>query len=167
MKKIIIAGGIITFIIVSTIIFITKPSPKHYQESIPRYINVEVYGEVVYAGKYQVLEGTTLYELINYCQGFTIKANTNDLNLNEVLQDNYRYQIPSYETNELESFKYNLNEVNYNTLITIPNITETRAINILTYRQSIGKFNSVEELINVKGIGEVTFNKIKDYFYIR
>ena len=64
-------------------------------------------------------------------------------------------------------FQYNLNEVNYNTLITIPGITETRAINILTYREQNNKFNSVEELLNVKGIGEVTYDKIKDYFYIR
>lgn len=167
MKKLVLIGGAIAFIVISTIIFISRPKPKVFQSNPPKTFNVIIQGEVEMTGSYLVVEGDTLQTLINYAQGLTNKADLSTINLNEVLQPNYKYTIPSKDNEDKVPFQYNLNEVNYNTLITIPGITETRAINILTYREQNNKFNSVEELLNVKGIGEVTYDKIKDYFYIR
>lgn len=167
MKKIIIPGGVVVFLVISAVIFLDRPKPIIYQNSDPKIFTVEIYGEVNFPGKYQVLEHSTLNDLINYSQGVKTTADLSNINLNEVLEPNYRYHIPSTNNNEEKPNQYNLNEVNYNVLITIPNITESRAISILTYRESVGKFKSVEELLNVKGIGEVTYNKIKDYFFIR
>lgn len=167
MKKLVFLVGAIVFIVISTIIFVSMPKPKHHQKVNPNLFYVEIQGEVNMPGKYQVIENTTLQELIDYAQGFTNQADLSTINLNEVLQPNYKYIIPANNDDNPIKLQYNLNEVNYNILITIPGITETRAINILTYRENNQKFNSVEELLNVKGIGEVTFNKVKDYFYIR
>lgn len=167
MRKVIIGAGIAVFIIISTLIFLARPKPKYYQSDVPKLITVEIYGEINFPGKYQVLENSTLKELIDFCQGVTNNADLAKINLNEVLAANHRYDIPSTKEDENKPYQFNLNEVTYQILITIPNITETRAINILTYRESVGKFTSVEELLNVKGIGEVTFSKIKDHFYIR
>ncbi|MGI6786941.1 MAG: helix-hairpin-helix domain-containing protein [Acholeplasmataceae bacterium] len=167
MKKLIIPTGVIAFFIVSAIIFISRPKKETYTYQTPKIINVEIYGDINFPGKYQVLEYMTLSDLINFSQGVKPTADLSEINLNEILQANHRYYIPSTVESLEKPNQYNLNDVNYNILITIPNITETRAINILTYREQVGKFQSVEELLNVKGIGEVTYNKIKDYFFIR
>ena len=49
----------------------------------------------------------------------------------------------------------------------LPGIGEKTAEKIIELRKERGKFNTLEELMNVKGIGEVKFNKIKKFLYIK
>lgn len=58
--------------------------------------------------------------------------------------------------------KINLNSATVEQLQSIPGIGPTTAKAIVEYRAKAGKFNRVEEIINVKGIGEKKFQKIKD-----
>jgi len=58
--------------------------------------------------------------------------------------------------------KINLNTANIEQLQTLPGIGAVTAKTIIEYRTKVGKFNKVEEIINVKGIGEKVFQKIKD-----
>ena len=58
--------------------------------------------------------------------------------------------------------KVNLNTATVEQLQTLPGIGAVTAKTIIEYRTKVGKFNKVEEIINVKGIGEKTFQKIKD-----
>lgn len=167
MKKAIIIAGVLLFIVVSSVIYLKRPQPKHHKAPEFSLIDVEIQGEVVFPGKYRVLEGTTLGELVQFSGGKTNLADTSKINMSEVLKPNHRYQIKRIDQESFNQISYNLNEVDYKTLITIPNITENRALNILLYRKEQGSFTKVEDLLNVKGIGEATFNKIKDYFYIR
>ena len=46
--------------------------------------------------------------------------------------------------------------------MTLTGIGESKADNIIKYRQENGSFSAVEDLTNVSGIGESIFNKIKD-----
>lgn len=55
----------------------------------------------------------------------------------------------------------NINTADQQTLETLPNIGPTKAQAIMTYRQT-HKFASVDELTNVKGIGEKTLAKLKE-----
>lgn len=58
--------------------------------------------------------------------------------------------------------KVNLNTATVEQLQTIPGIGPAAAKNIIEYRTKVGKFNRIEEIINVKGIGEKKFQKIKN-----
>ncbi len=60
------------------------------------------------------------------------------------------------------SEKITLNTATAEQLQSIPGIGPSTAKSILDYRAKVGKFNKIEEIINVKGIGEKKFQKIKD-----
>ena len=58
--------------------------------------------------------------------------------------------------------KVNINTASEAQLCEIPGIGATRAAAITTYRQEHGSFHSIEEIMNVSGIKEGTYTKIKD-----
>ncbi len=58
--------------------------------------------------------------------------------------------------------KVNINTASEAELCSIPGIGATRAAAIVTYRQEMGKFTSVEDIMNVSGIKQGTYDKIKD-----
>lgn len=60
------------------------------------------------------------------------------------------------------STKVNINTASAEELMSLSGIGPTKAQAIVDYRTSIGAFSSVDELINVSGIGEKTLAKIKD-----
>lgn len=61
------------------------------------------------------------------------------------------------------SGKININTANAEQLMELNGIGEVKANAIIQYRTDYGGFTSLEEIMNVKGIGEKTFEKIKDY----
>ena len=60
----------------------------------------------------------------------------------------------------------NLNKAGMSDLVKLPGIGEKTAEKIVQLRNEKGKFKRLEELMEVKGIGEVKFNKIKKFLYI-
>jgi competence protein ComEA len=58
--------------------------------------------------------------------------------------------------------KINLNSATVEQLQALPGIGPAIAKSIVEHRTKVGKFNRIEEIINVKGIGERKFQKIKD-----
>lgn len=66
------------------------------------------------------------------------------------------------DANKAPTAKINLNTATEEQLLSLPGIGPSSAKNILEYRNKAGKFNRIEEIINVKGIGEKKFQKIKD-----
>ena len=65
-------------------------------------------------------------------------------------------------TQKVSAEKVNLNTATAEQLEALPGIGPVAAKNILEYRKKVGKFNRIEEIINVKGVGEKKFLKIKD-----
>ena len=62
--------------------------------------------------------------------------------------------------------RIDLNKATLEELCTLKGIGPVKAQAILDYRDNYGGFVCVEELLEVKGIGESTYAKIKDYLYI-
>jgi len=60
----------------------------------------------------------------------------------------------------------NLNTAGINELVKLPGIGEKTAEKIIQLRSERGKFKRLQELMDVRGIGEVKFNKIKKFLYI-
>ncbi len=58
--------------------------------------------------------------------------------------------------------KINLNTATVEQLQALPGVGPATAKSIVEYRNKVGKFNKIEEVLNVKGIGEKKFQRIKD-----
>jgi comEA protein len=61
----------------------------------------------------------------------------------------------------------NLNSASREDFMKISGIGDKTAGNILSYREKNGKFKVIDELMNVKGIGEAKFAKFKKYLFIK
>ncbi len=59
--------------------------------------------------------------------------------------------------------KIDINQASAEDLTQIPGIGEKLSKRIVQYRDKNGDYNNVNELINVKGIGPKTLEKIKNY----
>lgn len=60
-----------------------------------------------------------------------------------------------------------LNSATLNELVRLPGIGDVTAERIIQLREKRGSFKKLKELLDVKGIGTVKFNKIKKFLYIR
>ena len=77
-----------------------------------------------------------------------------------------RNTVPTTVQEESESHpigKLNINTASAEDLLILDGIGPSIAERIITYRKDNGPFEKIEDLMNVKGVGEVTFSKIKDY----
>ena len=74
--------------------------------------------------------------------------------------------IDSFHKTEPENQKISLNKATKEELMTLEGIGESKAIQIIEYRTRNHGFQKVEELKEVKGIGEVLYEKIKNYITI-
>jgi len=58
--------------------------------------------------------------------------------------------------------KVNINTAGVDELVALPGIGKAYAERILEYRQKNGPFKRIEDILNVRGIGEKTFERIRD-----
>jgi competence ComEA-like helix-hairpin-helix protein len=62
----------------------------------------------------------------------------------------------------VEPVKININEATVEELSQLKGIGETLAERIVAYREESGPFKSIEDIMNVNGVGPKTFDEIKD-----
>lgn len=125
----------------------------------PTTKTVEIKGEVKAPGIYTVKRESTIQDVINEANGLTEYANTDTISLVRVVEDNEVIVIGKINENEI---KYvSINTASQEELETLPGIGSTIAGRIIEYRIQ-NPFQSLEDILNVKGIGEKLFAKIKD-----
>jgi competence protein ComEA len=83
-----------------------------------------------------------------------------------VLELSDTLQYVRKDVSSLEEGSINLNTAGVNDLVKLPGIGEKTAEKIIQLRNERGGFKRLQELMDVKGIGEVKFNKIKKFLYI-
>ena len=64
--------------------------------------------------------------------------------------------------NDYPLAKVNINNADKDLLMTVNGIGSTIASALVTYRETDGEFSYLEEIMNVTGIGNATFEKIKN-----
>lgn len=138
-------------------------------------IAVYITGEVKQPGVYYIESGLRLNDLIEVCGGLTDKADLSDINLAEKLNDSDKIDIPSIiaekdEMNLISDIDNNNDLININTaskeeLKTLNGIGDTLANNIIEYRNNC-KFDTIEDILNVNGIGESKYDGIKEYICV-
>lgn len=121
-------------------------------------ISVEVKGEVRKPGIYHLKAYCTVSDLLEMVE-LNEQADISSLNLTLVLKDNDVIVIDKKSQEE----KISINTASLEQLCTIPYIGEKTAQKIIDYRQQNGPFQTLEELMNVKGIGEKKFAKMQEY----
>lgn len=134
-------------------------------------IMVHLCGFVVSPGVYEVPEGSRVYEVIELAGGFLTGAAESYLNLAEIVTDGQKLVVPSLD--EVESDRYgeiaagkedgliNINTADKKLLMTLPGIGEARAEAIIAWRTENGDFQTKEEIMQVSGIKEAAYEKIK------
>lgn len=172
---------IVLVILILLVIFIPmeeEDSPFPFEPNIsnesrdePVYIYIDIKGEVKNPGVYKVLIDSRLFQLLTLAGGTTGEADTLAINLSLKLYDQQVIYIPSY-SDEFPIISYviddnvskviNINSASLEILDTLPGIGPSTAQSIIDYRTEVGFFISIEDIMNVTGIGEATFNEIKD-----
>lgn len=82
--------------------------------------------------------------------------------LRNQLSNQSQGQVAGANTEENQTDKININTATAVDLDKLPGIGAVRAADIISYRDSHGGFQTIEELKNIKGIGDTTFEKLKD-----
>ncbi|MDD5073995.1 MAG: helix-hairpin-helix domain-containing protein [Candidatus Shapirobacteria bacterium] len=133
---------------------------------------IDIAGAVNKPGVYQLSAGSRVNDVITACGGVTSWASRDflekNLNRARLLEDGEKLFVPyqdQEETGRPEEVlgdKVNINRANRQELMLLSGIGEKYAQEIIDYRQSEGSFSSIEEIKKVKGIGEKTFEEIKD-----
>lgn len=142
---------------------------------------VYISGEINKPGVYQIKDGDRLEDLINEAGGLTGKASEKTLNLAQRLDDQMKIYIPNIdEENSLENIDpnqaanlsastttelININTASKEELMSLPNIGDKRADAIIEYR-SANKFEKIEDIKNVTGIGDKFYEALKDLITI-
>lgn len=130
--------------------------------------SVSIEGEIFIAGKYTMNQGATMGDLINTAGGLTNNADERAFYESTLLTNGMTYYIASkYDSTDLcnmsEVEKANVNNDTAETLATVNGITSTIANSIVTHRTEHGLFSSLEQLMEVYGIGNATYRKIRNY----
>ncbi|WP_286317076.1 DUF655 domain-containing protein [Romboutsia ilealis] len=141
-------------------------------------ITVFISGEVKNPGVVAIDAEKRLSDAVNELGGTTENADLNKVNLAVKLKDESHYIIPkigdNLESHNKETFENNIendlnnknNLININTasiqeLDALPGVGEATANKIVNYREEKGKFNSIEEIKNVNGIGDKKYEELK------
>lgn len=144
------------------------------------HLYVDIGGEVMKPGVYEVSEGTRLFEVIDKAGGLTEDADIDGINRAETVQDGQKIMIGrqgenpdenrvGYSANNVTDTgegKVNINTADAAALQTIPGIGPSKADRIIEYRESEGKFNEIDDIKNISGIGNKTFESIKEYITV-
>lgn len=139
-------------------------------------IYVYVCGEVENPGVYELPEDSRVYAALELAGGFTEKADSCRVNLADNLTDGTRIYIPAIGASDVyfsEGIEENISDglVNINTatksqLMELPGIGAAKAEAILSYRESVGRFTCIEDIMNVSGIKEASFEQIKELIQV-
>ena len=157
-------------------VFVQDKDKKESKDG--KEIRVQVKGEVQKPGVYSLSSGSRIEDLVQAAGGFTTSADEDSIVLVKKLLDSdcivirkkgdtVENKLISSNSEAKENGKINLNTATLDELDKLPGIGPAKAKIIMDYREKNGGFTSVDDLKQVKGIGEATLNKFSDMVEVR
>ncbi|MEG0258609.1 MAG: helix-hairpin-helix domain-containing protein [Lysinibacillus sp.] len=169
-----------------------QPIPEQTIEPSETAVYVDVKGAVVHPGMYTLTNEDRVLDAVLLAGGYTSEADTKLINHAQKLQDEMILYIP-IKGEKLEEIveefvqmpttagasggtasssgsadgKVNLNKADETTLMTLSGIGPSKAQSIIAYRDESGGFKTIEDLKNVTGIGDKTFEKLKEFITVK
>lgn len=178
-----------------TVEIISDIEEKEVEEEKILVKKAEIKGNVKNPGVYEINDNDRVINLIEKAGGLLKEADTSLINLSKILTDEMVVIIYSKEEiqkakeekttyeiveipckcpdtindaciDEKESSKLiNINEATKEQLMSLPNIGESKADSIIEYRKNF-KFETIEQIKEISGIGDSLFEKIKDFITV-
>ncbi len=160
----------------------TIPMESTAEEAVQQQVFVDIKGAVMYPGVYELQPDKRIFDAIQLAGGYIENADTQLVNHAQKVQDEMVIYIPikgeqleDISSNLLmlplesqnKSQKINVNTADAETLATLPGIGPSKAHSILSYREEKGRFQTIDDVRNINGIGDKTFEKIKDYITVK
>lgn len=155
-------------------------SAQTQAKSKEQLITVYVSGAVARPGLYELPAGIRAQEAVEAAGGFTEAANQEKVNLAKKLKDGSQVNVPALKgskkaitgtnafagkasigSQQKQAGLVNINTASITELDSLPGVGEVTAQRIIEYRQQ-HSFTRIEDIMQVKGIGEAKFNKMKD-----
>lgn len=138
-------------------------------------IAVHICGEVTAPGVYYFSEQVRVVDAVECAGGFTDAAATDYLNLAAYVSDGEQLYVPTKEEAAIRMVakeaalqqRIDINTASKDVLMTLPGIGESRADDIITYRDNAGGFSTVEEIMKVSGIKQSVFEKINEKICVK
>ena len=154
---------------------VTKSLTKESESAtvtLEEYIDVFISGCVNNPDVYTLKKGSIIKDAVEMAGGFSENACRDYVNLAKKLESGEHIIIPSQdEAGSLKPIQVedapsgsslvNINKASKEELMSLPGIGERKAEAIIKYRNS-KSFSNIEDIMNISGIKEAAFNKIKD-----
>lgn len=122
-----------------------------------RVKTVEIKGEIMHPGVYEVERSATVQDIITVAGGLLLEADTSSINLTQDASNNAVIVIPLKQT----LARISINSATAEQLDMLKGVGPAVAARIIEYR-SHTPFKNIEDLKNVKGIGDKMFENIKE-----
>lgn len=178
---------------IATLAAIDTPSTEQAPSEVPipiQTIMIDVKGAVKYPGVYTLNDGQRIVDAVEMAGGYAEGANPSLINHAQKLQDEMVIYIPRVGEELTETMeqlvqvsqaggsssgsggvnsagKVNLNKASESELTQLPGIGPSKATAIVKYRTEQGTFQTAEDLKKVTGIGEKTFEQLKDLIDVK
>ena len=151
---------------------------------LPKVIYVQVNGAVNNPGVYKIEKEMRVFEVIELAGGVTTEASTEAINMARPVTDEMVIYVPTneevnlgfseeketvfedYKLDDSEKILVNINTASIEELMSLSGIGEVKAKQIIDYREENGVFKDISELMNISGIKQSAFDKIKDYITV-
>ena len=142
-------------------------------EAHPTTLFIDICGAVLRPGVYELPENARLFEAVEAAGGFCDDVCLESLNQAEILSDGQKIYVMTIreweeqknqagDANIQNDGRVNINTADATELCSLPGIGQTRAEAIISYREYNGKFATIEDIKNVSGIKNGTYDKISE-----
>lgn len=153
-------ASLLIFLLLSLLAVDIDLKPMDLKKLKSDEIRVTVTGAVEHPGKITLNMYDTAQDALDKAQPLN-NADLSTINPSRILKDRDYLNVP-VQKGPLEVQRVSINTGTLEELCTLPGIGKGTAQKIIDYRNQTGLFQSLEDLMKVKGIGTAKFEKLKD-----